>query len=134
MKKTKTITPAQAANIETLITEYLVAKGNPKNHSVYFKRGKNLTSYADTIELRYTSEGVNTSFNSYIDVLNGQQTKSILLNCPLRIFNYNKVQVDFGSNRMREEMQIDFANLLLDPKGAQILANATELAQITLNK
>lgn len=133
MKKTTKITNAQATNLEILIAEYLRVKADQNNYNVYFRKTKNYTSYADTLTLCYAvNTGRGTDFHRYYEVANGQQTKSVLYNCPLRVFQYKNVQIEWGSNRMREELHIDFAALLMDPKGAEILANATALAKVAM--
>lgn len=134
MKKTAKITKAQATNLEILIAEYLRVKGSPKTYNVYFRKTRNWNSYADTLSLCYTTQGLGTDYTRQDEVANGQQTKSVLYNCPLRVFQYKTVRIEWGSDRVREELHIDFAALLLDPKGAEILANATKLAQISLSK
>lgn len=133
MKKTAKITNAQATNLEILIAEYLRVKADPSNYNVYFRKTKNYTSYADTLSLCYTTQRPgSTDYNRQYEVANGQQTKSVLYTCPLRVFQYKTVRIEWGSDRMREELHIDFAALLLDPKGAEILANATALAQAAM--
>lgn len=134
MKTTKTITSAQAANLEILIAEYLRVKGSENTHSVYFRKTRNWNSYADTLSLCYTTQGHGTSYTREDEVANGQVTNSVLRKCPLRVFEYKTVRIEWGSDRVREELHIDFAALLLDPKGAEILANATKLAQASLSK
>lgn len=132
MKKTAKITNAQATNLEVMIAEYLVVKGTPNKYNVHFRKSKNYSTWADTVELCYETQGGSTKQSK--EVLDGRQTKAVLYNCPVRVFETKRVSTLWGNNDLGEQMFLDLAALMLDPKGAEVVANAMALAKITLSK
>lgn len=130
MKKTKTITKAQATLIEKVLVQDLVAKANPNLYNVHFRQTTNYNSYADTFSIYYEVEkSRNTIGGGREQVLNGNQTKSLLWNCPLRIFTRKNVKSDWGNKDLGKQYFVDYAVLLMDAKGREIVSKATARAQ-----
>lgn len=132
MKKTAKITAAQATNLEVMIAEYLVVKGTPNKYNVHFRMSKNYSTWADTVELCYYTQG--GSVRQSKEILDGRQTNAVLRNCPVRVFETKRVSTLWGGEDLGEQMFLDLAALMLDPKGAEVVANAMALAKTTLSK
>lgn len=131
-KKTAKVTDAQAELIVRVITQDLVMKGKGRE-GVYFQKTKNYQSYADTLNLRGQFYANTRTFFISDRILDGREFTSLFWKCPLRVFTTKQVTDYQGKNR-REELHIDYAAVMLHPKGAELLATATKLAQTTLSK
>ena len=134
MKTTK-VTPAQANQIVKLISIDLQNKSIDTRSNVCFQQSTSHSTGARTMNMYYQfmTGGSKPFMQTHLrQVLNGKQFKSIVTNCPLRFLKHEN-RLNKRGQYIGQFYTVDYAALVMDEKGRELLALAQQDAETNLS-